>query len=184
MKASWLPERFLDSSTPQPEAFTYLRHQIVSSHNLDQPPWTAHLASAEASTSRSRAVNGANRSGERRGGQLPGDPRAFLQDLPRRLALLLLTLGGEPGGELLGEQLPVPDRRAGDEASASRAPITAPSAYAATADVALAGSAATDVAIVMAAALASARARSYSLRCTCRSARARAHGCVTCRDKR
>ncbi|MEU1747366.1 hypothetical protein [Micromonospora arida] len=43
MKASWLAERFLNSSTPQPEAFTYLRHQTVSSHNLNQPPWTAHL---------------------------------------------------------------------------------------------------------------------------------------------
>ncbi|MEU1249646.1 hypothetical protein, partial [Micromonospora arida] len=36
----------LNSSTPQPEAFTYLRHQIVSSHNLDQPPWTAQLEPA------------------------------------------------------------------------------------------------------------------------------------------
>ena len=37
-----MPERFLDSSTPQPEAFTR-QTQIRSSHNLDQPPWTAHL---------------------------------------------------------------------------------------------------------------------------------------------
>ncbi|MEU4645371.1 hypothetical protein, partial [Micromonospora sp. NPDC023814] len=29
--------------TPQPEAFTCLRHQIVSSHNLDQRPWAVHL---------------------------------------------------------------------------------------------------------------------------------------------
>lgn len=41
-----MPERFLDSSTPQPEAFTYLRHQIVSSYNLDQRPWAVQLVRA------------------------------------------------------------------------------------------------------------------------------------------
>ena len=36
-------KRFLDSSTPHRGAFTYLRHQIVSSHDLDQRAWTSQL---------------------------------------------------------------------------------------------------------------------------------------------
>src|SRR3954462_10676854 len=41
-KTSWW-ERFLDSSTPHREVFTHLRHQIVSSHDLDQRAWSSHL---------------------------------------------------------------------------------------------------------------------------------------------
>ena len=36
-------KRFLDSSTPHREVFTRLRPQIVSSHDLDQRPWTSQL---------------------------------------------------------------------------------------------------------------------------------------------
>ena len=36
-------KRFLDSSTPHREAFTHLRHQIVSSHDLDQRAWASQL---------------------------------------------------------------------------------------------------------------------------------------------
>jgi hypothetical protein len=39
-----LPERFLDSSTPQPEAFTCPQDQTEISHNLDRPPRTAQLS--------------------------------------------------------------------------------------------------------------------------------------------
>src|SRR3954447_2657918 len=48
-KTSWW-ERFLDSSTPHREVFTDLRHQIVSSHDLDQRAWRSQLASQAAST--------------------------------------------------------------------------------------------------------------------------------------
>ena len=38
-----MSERFLDSSTPHREAFTHLRNQIVSSHDLDQRAWSSQL---------------------------------------------------------------------------------------------------------------------------------------------
>ena len=44
MKASWVSERFLDSSTPHREAFTHLRPQTVSSQDLDQRAWASQLA--------------------------------------------------------------------------------------------------------------------------------------------
>jgi hypothetical protein len=37
-------KRFLNSSTPHREAFIHLRHQTVSSHDLDQHAWASHLA--------------------------------------------------------------------------------------------------------------------------------------------
>jgi hypothetical protein len=46
-----LAKWFLDSSTPQPEAFTCLRHQRVSSHLLDQRPRTSHLDQRESNAS-------------------------------------------------------------------------------------------------------------------------------------
>ena len=36
-------ERFLDRSTPHREVFTHLRHQTVSTHDLDQRAWASHL---------------------------------------------------------------------------------------------------------------------------------------------
>jgi hypothetical protein len=49
-------ERFLGSSTPQPEAFAVTQIQTVSSHVLNQPAWAVHLV--EAAVGRHQAPYG------------------------------------------------------------------------------------------------------------------------------
>ena len=43
-KASWVAERFLDSSTPHRGGLRPSTRQTVSSHDLDQRAWASHLA--------------------------------------------------------------------------------------------------------------------------------------------
>src|SRR4051812_21132866 len=46
-KASWVAERFLDSSTPHRGGLRPSTGQTVSSHDLDQRAWASHLAARE-----------------------------------------------------------------------------------------------------------------------------------------